>query len=188
MAPVIYKTTRSVGAVKRNTAGIGDHFVEAARKHFRPELFNRIDQVIPFAPLTRDVVRSVVEREIQLLKKREGIRFRRMDFVIKDGVMDYLAEKGYNIKYGARNLQRYIRDELTIPLAKKLNIIDFDDQLIVEVYLNNDRIEINIDADPLGLELLFEELDKINYADHSSELRRQILQLRGGTLFYQIVE
>ncbi len=168
-------------------ANLGNHFIDAARKYFRPELFNRIDQVIPFEPLTQNVVRSVVEREIQLLKKREGIKFRKMDLILKDGVMNYLSEKGYDIKYGARNLQRFVREELIIPLAKKLNLIDFDDQLIVEVFLKNNQLEITVDADPLGLELLFEELNKINYADHSSDLRRQILQLRDGPYFIRLL-
>ena len=42
---------------------ISELFLEAARKHFRPELFNRIDQIIPFKPLSKEVVRSVVGRE-----------------------------------------------------------------------------------------------------------------------------
>jgi MoxR-like ATPase len=167
--------------------GIGEHFLNAARKHFRPELFNRIDQIIPFEPLTLKVVRSVVEREIRLLKNREGIKFRKMDLIFKDGVMDYLAEQGYNVKYGARNLQRYIREELIIPLAHQLNLIEFDDQLIIEVFIKNNKLAMKVDADPLGLELLFEELDKINYTDHSSDLRRQLSRLMDGPYFIKML-
>ena len=173
---------RSVGNREWDVQEVNDHFIGAAQKHFRPELFNRIDQVIPFKPLSQTVVRSVVEREIQLLKKREGIMFRKQDLVLKEGVIDYLAEKGYNVKYGARNLQRYIRENLIIPLAKKLNVIDYDDQIIVDIGVKNNRLEIAVEADPLGLELLLEELDKINYADHAGELRRQIIQLQEGSL------
>lgn len=168
-------------------SGINEYFVDAARKYFRPELFNRMDQIIPFQPLTKQTVRLVVDREIQLLQKREGIKFRKMDLILKDGVLDHLAKKGYDIKYGARNLQRFVREELIIPLAKKLNLIEFDDQIIVEVYLENNRLEMKIDVDPLGLELLFEELDKINYADHSSELRRHIDQLKDGPCFIKLL-
>ena len=170
-----------------DSQSVNEHFVEAARKHFRPELFNRIDQVIPFEPLSQKVVRYVVEREIQLLKSREGVKFRKMDLIFMEGVLDHLAEKGYDIKYGARNLQRFVREKLIIPLAKKLNVIDFDDQLIVEVFLKNNQLEMKVDADPLGLELLFEELDKINYADYSSELRRQLIRLREGPYFIKLL-
>ena len=177
-----------IGWQKENEIqGVVDHFIDSARKHFRPELFNRIDQIIPFKPLTQEVVRLVVEREIKLLKNKEGVKFRKMDLVLKKGVMDFLAEKGYDTKYGARNLQRFIREQLTIPLAKRLNLIDFDDQLIVEVLVADNKLDIKIDADPLGLELLFEELDKINYADHASELRRSILQLQEGPYFIKLL-
>ncbi len=172
---------------EESTQDIAEHFVEAAQKHFRPELFNRIDQVIPFQPLTQKVVHSVVKREIQLLKKREGIKFRKMDLILEDGVMEYLADQGYDIKYGARNLQRFIREELIIPLAKKLNLLDFDDQLVVEVSFNGKELVLKVDADPLGLELLLEELDKINYADHAGELRRQINQLQEGPYFIKLL-
>ena len=178
----------TIGWSQKNTpTNVNSHFIDAAQKHFRPELFNRIDQVVSFEPLTLDIVRFVVKREIRLLKNREGIKFRKMDLVLKDGVMNHLAEKGYDIKYGARNLQRFIREQLIVPLAKKLNVIEIDDQLIVEVFILNDQIEIKINADPLGLELLFEELDKINYADHSSELRRQVSQLRDGPYFIRLL-
>ena len=110
-----------------------------------------------------------------------------MDLILKDGVLDFLAEKGYNIKYGARNLQRFIQDNLVIPLSKKLNENDYDDQLVVEVSVKKDRLDMQVTADPLGLELLFEELDKINYTDYSSDLRRQLIQLKEGRYFIKLL-
>ena len=46
---------------------------------------------------------------------------------------------------------------------------------------------MKVDSDPLGLELLFEELDKINYADYSSELRRQLIRLQEGPYFIKLL-
>ena len=48
---------------------VSEHFVEAARKHFRPELFNRIDQVVPFEPLSRNVVRFGCRSRNKTVKK-----------------------------------------------------------------------------------------------------------------------
>ncbi len=168
-------------------AEINDYFKTAVEKHFRPELYNRMDSVIAFDPLSPEVVRFVVDREINLLKKREGIRFRRMDFKIGEKVFDFLAAKGYDHKYGARQLQRTIRERLMIPLAKVLNLEDVDDQLLVNVEVVNDEIKIEVGADPLALELLIEELDKINYADHASELRRKINRLKEGQFYIQLL-
>jgi ATP-dependent Clp protease ATP-binding subunit ClpA len=166
---------------------IQQHFMAEVQKYFRPELYNRIDQVIPFAPLDPLTIRFVVEREIELLKKREGVRFRRMSFRIEEAVLDYLGEKGYDKKYGARQLQRTIREELVIPLAETLSSMDVDDQLDVAVRINKNALVIEAEADPLGLELLLEEYSKINHADHASSLRRRIEQLTEGHYFIQLL-
>ena len=163
-----------------------EHFLTAVQNYFRPELFNRIDQVIPFEPLDQITVRYVVDREIALLKKREGIQFRRMNLEIEEAVYDFLAEKGYGSKYGARQLQRTIRTALIIPLAEALNAQDFDDQLVVKAVLEDNAVKILTEADPLGLELLLEELDKLNHANHASSLRRQIHKLRASHFFIRL--
>ena len=53
-----------------DAAEITHHFTKAVEDYFRPELFNRIDSVVPFRPLSRQTMRFVVEREIDLLKKQ----------------------------------------------------------------------------------------------------------------------
>lgn len=171
---------------KQDKQQIVDHFMTAVQNYFRPELFNRIDQVIPFEPLDQLTVRYVVDREIVLLRKREGIQFRRMHLSISDAVYDFLAEKGYQSKYGARQLQRTIREFLIVPLAKALNAEDYDDQLVVNIDIEEDQVAVRVEADPLGLELLIEELDKINQADHASTLRRHIGRLKAGHFFVRL--
>lgn len=190
--------TSNIGARNLQTGGLSitqrddhqdilDHFMNAVQKYFKPELYNRIDRVIPFHPLDPLSVRFVVEREIELFKNREGIGFRRMQLDLKEEVLDYLAEQGYNPKYGARQLQRAIRQELLIPLATQLNAQDADDQLSVEISIDIDGINIQIEADPLGLDLLLEELDKITQADYASILRRKIMRIREGSFYIQLL-
>ena len=110
-----------------------------------------------------------------------------MDLHLDEEVLDFLAEKGYDPKYGARQLQRSIQRQLIIPLAKELNLLDYDDQLVVRVAVDNDRLAIKVEVDPLGLDLLLEELDKINYADHASGLRRQIARFREGHFYNRLM-
>lgn len=173
---------------KRNKSkSIAQHFINAVQKHFRPELFNRIDQVIPFEPLDKFTLRFVIDREVKLFRQREGIQFRNMDLKITEEVLDYIAEKGYSNQYGARQLQRTIREELVTPLAHKLNLQDYDDQLVVNVKMANEQLDVQVLADPLGLDLLLEELDKINFADHASELRRQIYLLKEGHFYVRLL-
>jgi len=154
------------------------NFLGAVQRYFRPELFNRIDQVIPFAPLDRLTIRYIIDREIRHLYQREGIKFRRMNLEIEDPVIDYLAEKGYDNQYGARHLQRTLREALVLPLARILNEQDSEDQLLLRVALEKGLPVIHLEADPLGIEILLEELDKIQQTDEVSELRRKIYRLQ----------
>ncbi len=166
---------------------VSHHFVNAVQKYFRSELFNRIDEVIPFEPLDAFTIRFVVERELALLRQREGIRYRRMDLKLRDEVPDYLGEKGYHPRYGARFLQRVIREELVIPLAKALNGYDTADQLSVEVSVLNDKLHIHIEDDPLAFDLMLEELQKMTQANHASNLRRLISSLKDGHFYNQML-
>ena len=172
---------------EQQTTDINAHFISAVQKQFRPELYNRIDQIIPFVSLDTLTVRYVVEREMELFRQREGVKFRRMDLKIAEEVLDYLAVQGYSPRYGARQLQRTVRQELIIPLAKALNHEDFDDQLMVNILIEAGKPKVSVEADPLGLELLLEELDKISFTDHASDQRRQIYQLQEGHLYVRLL-
>ena len=163
------------------------HFMSAVQQFFRPELVGRIDEVIPFAPLSSEVIHYVVEREIDLFKKLEGIQFRRLELTLSEAVYGHLAKIGYSPEYGARQLQRTIKEQLIIPLAQELNLHDNEDQLIANVAVIDEKIAIEIDADPLGLDLLLEELEKIDYADYASELRRRMAKLEEGSAFIRLL-
>lgn len=165
---------------------VDQHFIKEVEQYFRPEMYNRIDRIIPFRPLPHAVVRHIVDREIELLRKREGIRFRRLELTIQDEVKDRLADLGYDEKYGARQLQRVIRQHLIIPIAEQLNTQDVEEQISMQVSLKQDRILVHTVQDPLGLELLIEELERNSYADYASALRRQMSQLQESPVFIRI--
>ena len=190
--------TSNIGASKMQNQGIRIHkeeanqdvlnyFMNAVQQHFRPELYNRIDRIVPFLPLDPLTVRFVVEREIELFRQREGIQFRRMQLDIEEEVLDYLAKAGYSNKYGARQLQRTIREELITPLATQLNYQDFDDQLSVSIKVQDENIQVEIEADPLGIDLLFEELEKYAQTNYTSFLRRQINRIKEGGFYIQLL-
>ncbi len=162
-------------------------YLKAVQDTLRPELYNRIDEVIPFASLSKETVRHVIDREIQQLKKREGIRYRRMDLNIDTQVLDHLAEVGFDKKYGARYLQRTLREQLIIPLSRELNLFDLDDQLMVNISIEKKQVKIEAKADPLGIDLLFEEIEKNEYADLAGGYRRDFQRFQEGYLFTQLM-
>ncbi len=169
-----------------DTSDINTHFVSAVEKHFRPEMFNRIDRVLPFSPLDKDTMRFVVEREIELFKKREGIKFRKISLDIKEEVFDFIAEKGYDAKYGARHLQRAMRERMVTPLSKQLNM-QGSDQLEVTISIKDDDIDIHVEADAMKIELMLEELQRDNSADISSDFRRNVYALQEGNVYVKML-
>ncbi|MCH2046122.1 MAG: AAA family ATPase [Saprospiraceae bacterium] len=163
-----------------DNVSIADHFEHEVRKYFRPEIYNRIDQIIPFYPLSKEVVRFVVDRELELFRKREGILHRNIEFNVADNLYNHLCDLGYNPKYGARALQRTLNEQLINPLAQGLNEFGFEEKLVVDVDLEDGQTLIRIETDPLKLELIIEELTQNEFMDYASELRYKIFQLREG--------
>src|SRR5207249_1270101 len=89
-----------------------EHFVSAVQSYVRPELFNRIDRLVPFAPLGADVIRGIAERHLTRLEGRDGIRYRGVTVAYGAGVADRLARNGFDARYGARPLLRTVeRDQ-----------------------------------------------------------------------------
>ncbi len=80
---------------------------EELRRTFKPEFLNRIDETIVFRRLSRAEIRSIAER--MLLTVAERFNALGMTLSVPDQVVDFLAERGYDEKYGARPLRRAIR-------------------------------------------------------------------------------
>lgn len=123
-----------------------EHFTEEARKFLRPEIFNRIDAVLPFQPLTPEVVLNIARRQIELLKQRDGFRLRSMDLAVHPGVAEHLAQKGYDIRYGARPLKRAIERELLAPLAEAVGRYAENVAITAQVGIEKARIRIEVRA------------------------------------------
>ncbi len=90
------------------------------RAFFRPELFNRIDAVVTFGPLTAESMRGVAEKELRELAAREGLAQRGIAFTWTPALLDHLIKIGFDKRYGARPLQRAIEVSITTPLAKTI--------------------------------------------------------------------
>ena len=102
------------------------HFVARVREFVRPEFFNRIDRIVPFSPLDRATIRAIAHRELDKVRSRDGIRYRRLALDVDPAVVDFLADRGYEPQYGARPLQRAIDRRLVTQLAECVNRYDAD--------------------------------------------------------------
>jgi len=93
---------------------------EAAEKFFRPELFNRIDKIVPFHELDRSHISEMVRKMAWHAIDRFGIKQRKMTLSIDDEVFDFITDKGFDVEYGARTLRRSIESHLVQPIANEL--------------------------------------------------------------------
>ncbi len=125
---------RSMGIQSGPTAvTYHEHFVKEAERFFRPEMFNRLDHVVSFLPLPGEAIERITERELAKLLRREGLKQRGFSIEIEDGVKNWLAERGVDVRYGARPLKRVLERSLTIPLARHLSQHKHDKDLRVVV-------------------------------------------------------
>ncbi len=93
--------------------------VEAAlREHFRPELLNRIDEIVYFHSLDEIDLRRIVDRNADLLKTM--LAERELGLELTNAARDALAKEGYDPQYGARPLKRTIQRRIQNPLAMQL--------------------------------------------------------------------
>ncbi|WP_147612714.1 ATP-dependent chaperone ClpB [Treponema pectinovorum] len=85
---------------------------------FRPEFLNRIDEIVMFNRLSKDVIGGIVKNQLERVQKRlEG---RRITLTFEKSAIDFLSDIGYDPNFGARPVKRAIQNYLENPLAKEI--------------------------------------------------------------------
>jgi ATP-dependent Clp protease ATP-binding subunit ClpB len=97
---------------------IGDRVMEAVREHFRPELLNRIDDIIIFRQLGLEQIKQIVEIQLQGLRAR--LAERKIALELTPAAAELLSREGFDPIYGARPLKRTIQRAIVQPLAMRL--------------------------------------------------------------------
>ena len=93
--------------------------MEEVRRLFKPEFLNRIDEIMVFHPLKKPEIKKIVNILLKNLEKRCDEQLG-IELKISESVKDYLAESGFDSKYGARPLRRAIQNRLEDPMANKI--------------------------------------------------------------------
>jgi ATP-dependent Clp protease ATP-binding subunit ClpA len=100
---------------EQDYARMKDKVSESLKDHFRPEFLNRVDEIITFDVLSKEVIRSIVDLRVAQVRDRlfgKGIMLE-----VSPEALDYLAKEGYNPHYGARPLNRLIQTKILNPVA-----------------------------------------------------------------------
>ncbi len=111
--------TSNLGSRNASPIGFGDmrdrilaDVARAVREFFPIELFNRIDQVVPFEPLTPEVAAKVVDKELAKLLARRGLRERNTFVYAGSAVRRRAVTDAFDPRYGARTVKRWLEDQI----------------------------------------------------------------------------
>ncbi|MGC9127121.1 MAG: AAA family ATPase, partial [Acidithiobacillus sp.] len=148
---VILIMTTNAGAEQRGKTSVGflapsgadeGREMESIQRIFAPEFRNRLDAVVPFAPLSREHVLHVVDKFLmeldeQLLQKDYSLE-------VQPELRQWLADRGYDPQMGARPMARVIQEHLKKPLAEHILFGDLPKGTRIRAELRDGRVEIRI--------------------------------------------
>ncbi|WP_374566542.1 AAA family ATPase [Ideonella sp.] len=159
------------------------HFERVVQESLRPELFNRIDHVVPFAALSAAERAPIFEREIGLLRRRDGLLERHAELHVDTGLPVQLAALPGDARYGARDVQRTLRRELVLPLAHALSPHAYVTPVTV-------RIDAGAQGSPsVDVEPSLRPVDSapLLAADTLADARRHWMRVTDGPMFVNLV-
>jgi ATP-dependent Clp protease ATP-binding subunit ClpA len=146
---VILIMTTNAGAAEQAKAAFGfgrdrreGEDTAAIERTFTPEFRNRLDAVISFSPLPREVILQVVDKFVLQLEAQ--LMDRNVHIELMPDAADWLAERGYDDKMGARPLGRVIQEHIKKPLAEELLFGKLVKGGVVRVSLRDGRIDLQI--------------------------------------------
>jgi ATP-dependent Clp protease ATP-binding subunit ClpA/ATP-dependent Clp protease ATP-binding subunit ClpC len=146
--------TSNLGAKREAQVGFGDQservlsdVARAVREFFPPELFNRIDRVVPFAPLRAEIASSVAQKEMTRLFARRGLADRNIFIYVSRGVADLVARQAFSQQDGARSLKRHIEANIGSVLADHISRGGQATMQVVRIYEAGGAI--HVDVEPL---------------------------------------
>ncbi len=135
--------TSNAGArdINRQKVGFGkethfDSINKSVELFFSPEFRNRLDAIITFNKLTKDLILRIVEKEIDLFA--EKLKKKKIILSATAELKNYIADKGYSPEFGAREITRILQNEIKKPLAEKVLFGELE---------GNNNLTIDIDTD-----------------------------------------
>ena len=129
----------SIGFSSLSKSGEED---SAVKEFFKPELRNRIDLVCKFTKLDQLSIKKIVVKFVNELKA--SLTDRNIQLTLTESLIDYIADKGYDPKMGARPLGRKIDELIRIPLSKRI-LFDRIENCRVVADLDTDKVEFKIE-------------------------------------------
>ncbi|MFC3900310.1 ATP-dependent chaperone ClpB [Aliicoccus persicus] len=127
-SPILLDNVSEEGTIDEETK---EMVMNEVHRYFKPEIINRIDDIVMFSPLSQEHMTMIVDKIIEELNAR--LVAQHMDVTISDAVKAWIAEEAYEPQFGARPLKRFVQRYIETPLAKKLIEKDMAEGLHVDV-------------------------------------------------------
>jgi ATP-dependent Clp protease ATP-binding subunit ClpC len=133
-------TTMGFGAAsdEGNYEKMREKILDEAKRTFRPEFLNRLDDVIVFRPLSKPDLIEILDLEIQKVMTR--LKSKNLQLTLDEKAKDFLVEKGYDPQYGARPMRRAVERHLEDPLAEEILKGSLHEGEMVQVTVENDKL------------------------------------------------
>lgn len=138
------EASQSIGLRSQDAQNAALTYRRAVESFFTPELFNRIDRIVPFQPLSRETVGQLAWSCLHGLLRREGLQRRQCLLEVSPAALEKLIDLGYHPQLGARALKRAVERHLTAPVAAELAAMPADVPTLIFV---NDAL--NVEVTPL---------------------------------------
>ena len=154
---VVLIMTTNLGAADadKNVIGFGsqdnDYEDKELKKFFAPEFRNRLDGTIMFGKLSKNTMIKIVGKFLVELKTQ--VKEKDISITISDEAIDYLVDKGFDKKMGARPLQRVIDKDIKRPMSK---------EMLFGSLKNGGNVHIDVDSDEITIKVLEHETVKEN--------------------------
>ncbi|MBP5301219.1 MAG: ATP-dependent Clp protease ATP-binding subunit, partial [Victivallales bacterium] len=118
-----YSKPSSLGfAYGQNTAAdaqrLQERILDSAKKHFRPEFLNRLDDLVVFRQLTREDIQKVVDLELASIRKRLAAKHHTLEF--DEAAKNFILDRAFSLEFGAREVRRVVMRYVEDTLAEEL--------------------------------------------------------------------
>jgi len=114
-----------------------DVIMSALRSHFKPELLNRMDEIITFHPLSDQHFHAIAKKYITQLQER--VAKQEVQLIVDDEVIDWVVKHGADAQFGARPLKRFVQRHVETFVAKQLLAVN-EQQRTIHLTINNDEL------------------------------------------------
>ncbi|MFD1604348.1 AAA family ATPase [Flavobacterium artemisiae] len=114
-----------------------NQLIDIMSNHFRPEFLGRLTEVVPFAPINIEIAKAIFKLHLKRLQE-QLLSIKNISFEVSDNALEYLTNKGFSKKYGARPIAGTVRTYLKKTISKLI---------ISEAILENESIVLDIKED-----------------------------------------